>query len=60
MIMEYRTLCVDEINTALFGGFIRRQVVEKCWRREENQWVIRDDPFKMCIRDSLYPDARIC
>lgn len=45
MIMEYRTLCVDEINTALFGGFIRRQVVEKCWRREENQWVIRDDPF---------------
>ena len=34
MIMEYRTLCVDEINTALFGGFIRRQVVEKCSKQE--------------------------
>ena len=45
MMMEYRALCLDEINPALFAGFIRRQVVTKCWRREENQWVIRDDPF---------------
>ena len=45
MVMEYRALCLDEINPALFAGFIRRQVVTKCWRREENQWVIRDDPF---------------
>ena len=44
-MMEYRALCLDEINPALFAGFIRRQVVTKCWRREENQWVIRDDPF---------------
>lgn len=43
--MEYRALCVDEINTALFAGFIRRQEVTKCWRKEGDEWVIREDPF---------------
>ena len=43
--MEYRALCVDEINTALFAGFIRRQEGTKCWRREGDEWVIREDPF---------------
>ena len=43
--MEYRGLREDEICRELFAGFIRRQVVTKCWRRENDEWVIRDDPF---------------
>ena len=43
--MEYRSLREDEICRELFAGFIRRQVVTKCWRRENDEWVIRDDPF---------------
>ena len=43
--MEYRSLREDEICRELFAGFIRRQVVTKCWRRENGEWVIRDDPF---------------
>ena len=43
--MEYRSLREDEISRELFGGFIRRQVVTKCWRQKDGEWVIRDDPF---------------
>ena len=43
---EYRPLTADEIDRELFRSFIRRQVVVKCWRRDEaGAWVIRDDPF---------------
>jgi len=45
----YRTLCADEICPELFRGFVRRQKVVKCWRKEsekgDEKWVIRDDPF---------------
>lgn len=43
--MEYRELKLNEINRELFFNFIRRQVVGDCWRRENNKWVIRPDPF---------------
>lgn len=41
----YRTLCADEICRELFGNFVRHQNVVKCWRKEGEKWVIRDDPF---------------
>ncbi len=41
----YRTLSSEEICPELFRGFVRRQVVTKCWRKENEKWVIRDDPF---------------
>lgn len=41
----YRDLTADELCRELFGGFIRRQTVTKCWRRDHGKWVIRDDPF---------------
>ena len=44
-MMEYRAVSAGELDRALFGSFSRRQVVVKCWRREEGEWVIRDDPF---------------
>lgn len=45
MIMEYKQLNKEEINRELFRHFIRRQNVTKCWRKEEEGWVIRDAPF---------------
>lgn len=44
-MIQYRNLQENEIDRELFGGFIRRQVVTKCWRKEAGEWVIRDDPF---------------
>lgn len=41
----YRNLNADEICRELFNGFIRHQNVTKCWRRENNEWVIREAPF---------------
>jgi len=46
MTVEYKNLTANEITPELFDGFIRRQVVVKCRRRDGNgNWVIRDDPF---------------
>lgn len=44
-MLQYRNLHTDELNRDLFKDFIRHQNVTKCWRREYNEWVIRDDPF---------------
>lgn len=41
----YREMTKEELNRTLFSSFNRRQVVQKCWRRVNGQWVIRDDPF---------------
>lgn len=41
----YRPIGPEEVNRALFRSFERRQVVDRCWRREGGQWVIRQDPF---------------
>lgn len=41
----YRTLTEHEICRNLFRHFIRHQVVTKCWRRGNGDWIIRDDPF---------------
>lgn len=42
---EYRKIDTSEIDRELFRGFIRRQVVTDCWRREGDKWVIKSDPF---------------
>ncbi len=44
-MVQYRALSSGEICRELFQGFIRHQVVTKCWRRENGKWVVRDDPF---------------
>ena len=41
----YRSLKEDEICRELFKELVRRQVVTKCRRRENGEWVIRDAPF---------------
>ncbi len=42
---EYRKLCADEICSELFHEFIRHQNVVNCWRKENDKWVIKEDPF---------------
>ena len=44
-MIQYRNLCADEINVELFSHFTRHQVVTKCWRKENGEWVIKDAPF---------------
>lgn len=44
-MMKYRTLHAEEICRELFKDFIRHQIVEKCWRRENGTWEIKDAPF---------------
>lgn len=44
-MLTFRNIELEEINRSLFGHFIRRQEVVKCWRHEKGEWVIRDDPF---------------
>lgn len=44
-MLQYRTLCADELCRELFNDFIRHQNVRKCWRKENNNWIIKDDPF---------------
>ena len=43
--MKYLSLQEHEINRELFRDFIRRQVVTKCWRKEDGEWIIKDAPF---------------
>ena len=45
MEVQYRALTEEEICRELFGQFIRRQEVSKCWRREQGEWVVKDAPF---------------
>ena len=43
--LKYRALYADEICKELFNDFIRHQIVAKCWRMENDQWIIKDAPF---------------
>lgn len=44
-MIQYRNLYIDEICRELFKDFIRHQVVTKCWRRENGEWIMKDAPF---------------
>jgi len=43
--LQYRAIEPRELTRGLFAGFQRRQVVDLCWRRQGEGWVIRPDPF---------------
>lgn len=44
-VITYRNLTENEICRDLFRHFIRHQVVTNCWRKENEKWVIRCNPF---------------
>lgn len=58
--IQYRDLSADELCRELFDGFIRHQVVTKCWRRENGKWIIRDDPFVDDWSEEDYQTLLIC
>jgi GNAT superfamily N-acetyltransferase len=41
----YRKLNIDELRVDLFGNFNRYQEVKKCWRKENNMWMLKDISF---------------
>lgn len=43
--MDYRKLQIDEINKQLFNKFKRYQKVTKCWRKINDEWIIKDISF---------------
>lgn len=53
-MIEYRILSCGEIEKELFKGFIRRQVVNDCWRKVNGEWVIKSDHFIDDWSDSDY------
>ncbi len=44
-MIQYRNICADELGRELFNKFIRHQEVTKCWRKENNEWIIKEEPF---------------
>lgn len=43
-MIAYKILNEDDINIKLFNGFIRHQVITKCWRKQKDEWIIIDAP----------------
>lgn len=41
----YIKLSVNDINLSLFSSFDRHQEVKQCWRKENDQWIIKDIIF---------------
>lgn len=58
--ITYKRLTAGEINRGLFDGFIRRQMVTKCWRKENGEWVIKDDPFVDDWTEEDYEKLVLC
>ena len=44
-MIQYRTLTSQELTHQLFEHFIRHKTVTDCWRRENETWVVKSDPF---------------
>lgn len=51
--MTIRELLKQEICRELFRPFIRRQVVNRCWRKIQGDWVLQDIAF---VDDWTEPD----
>lgn len=44
-MITYKMITEQELELSLFASFIRRQIVDKCWRRVEGKWCVQSDPF---------------
>lgn len=44
-MVRYRMLNEKEISFNLFKNFNRRQIVTKCWRKQNGSWILVDAPF---------------
>lgn len=59
-MVQYRELHADEIRREMFQNFIRRQTVTKCWRKENQEWVIKDAPFIDDWSETDYQTLIVC
>lgn len=57
---EFRPIARAELEPSLFAYFDRFQVVERCWRKVEGSWVIRDVPFTERWGDGELRELTIC
>ena len=40
-----KELNLNDINKTLLDSFSRYQKVERCWRKDDNKWVLKDNPY---------------
>lgn len=45
MSLTYKLLISEEIEPELFDSFHRYQKVEKCWRKVDGEWLLKEIPF---------------
>lgn len=43
--ITYREVSIEELNIKLFSKYNRHQVVKKCWRKIDGEWVLKDIAF---------------
>lgn len=43
--ITYRRLSAADISPDMMDGFNRYQEVTKCWRKQNGEWVLVDNPF---------------
>ena len=44
-VISYKLLGETELNESLFVKFNRYQIVNKCWRKENGEWILKDIAF---------------
>lgn len=59
-MITYRELDINELCLELFSEFVRHQNVTKCWRKENEKWIIKDAPFIDDWTDDEYRQLIIC
>lgn len=40
-----RELTLHELSPDLLKSFNRYQEIQRCWRKEEGKWILKDNPF---------------
>lgn len=44
-MLIFREIAANELDVGIFDDFIRHQVVTRCWRKIDGEWVIQDVDF---------------
>lgn len=71
-MIRYLNLNENDIDINLFNKFQRKQIVTKCWRKENNGWIIKDAPFVddwgkeeykelvRCLKNTVFSGGLVC
>ena len=43
--VEVKELSFNDINTTLLDSFSRYQKIERCWRKDDGKWVLKNNPY---------------